>query len=122
MIEGICWEHRRHVERLQSALPAPLPVRLSGGATRSPVWCQRFADSLGVPVQVSPVAELGSVCAAAMAGVAVGVFADVPDGVDELNPSWDSYEPDPVSRDFQSARYGRYCDLASHFDKLPWEA
>ena len=122
VIEGVCWEHRRHVERLQAALPAPLPVRLSGGATKSPVWCQRFADALGVSVQVSPVSELGSVCAAAMAGVSAGVFPDVPTGVAVLNPRWQTFAPDAGSADFEAARYARYRELASMFDTLPWEA
>ncbi len=120
VVEGICLEHRRHVERLQSALPTRLPVRLSGGATKSPAWCQRFADVLGVPVLVSPVSELGSVCAAAMAGVAAGAFADIPAGVHTLNPEWRTYEPDPARADFVAARYDRYCHLAQALDAIPW--
>ncbi len=120
IVEGICLEHRRHIERLQSALPARLPVRLSGGATKSPAWCQRFADVLGVPVQISPVSELGSVCAAALAGVGVGAFVDVPSGVQTLNPLWQVFEPQASSADFVAARYQRYCDVAEVFDRLPW--
>ena len=122
VIEGICLEHRRHIERLQAAMPRRLPVRLSGGATKSPVWCQRFADVLGVAVQVSPVSELGSVCAAALAGVGVGAFADVPQGVTALNPSWRLFEPDPAKADFVHARYERYCQVAGVLGELPWES
>jgi L-xylulokinase len=120
VVEGICLEHRRHIERLQSALPTRLPVRLSGGATKSPTWCQRFADVLGVPVMISPVSELGSVCAAAMAGVAAGAFADVPSGVMELNPVWQTFEPNPARADFVAARYDRYFQLAQVLDATPW--
>ncbi len=120
VVEGICLEHRRHIERLQAAMPQRLPVRLSGGATKSEVWCQRFADVLGVPVQVSPVSELGSVCAAALAGVGVGVFPDVAQGVEQLNPAWRLFEPDPASADFVAARYERYCQVAGVLGELPW--
>ncbi|MCC6496354.1 MAG: carbohydrate kinase [Propionibacteriaceae bacterium] len=120
VVEGICLEHRRHIERLQAALPSRLPVRLSGGATKSPVWCQRFADVLGVPVQISPVSELGSVAAAAIAGVSVGAFADVPTGVRTLNPYWRVFDPDPARADFVATRYQRYCEVAEVFDRLPW--
>ncbi len=120
VIEGICLEHRRHIERLQAALPERLPVRLSGGATKSAVWCQRFADVLGVPVQISPVSELGSVCAAALAGVGVGVFGDVPEAVGALNPAWRVFEPDPARADFTATRYRRYREVAEVFDHLPW--
>lgn len=120
VVEGICLEHRRHIERLQAALPKRLPVRLSGGATKSPVWCQRFADVLGVPVQISPVSELGSVAAAAIAGVSVGAFADVPSGVRTLNPYWRVFDPDPARAGFVATRYQRYCEVADLFDRLPW--
>lgn len=121
VVEGICFEHRRHVDRLQATLPAPLPVRLSGGATKSDLWCRRFADTLGVPVQVSPVAQLGSVCAAAMAGVSAGVFRDVSHGVTSLNPAWLMYTPDPTSQDFIENRYARYTHVAELLDRMPWE-
>lgn len=121
VLEGVCLEHRRHIERLQAALPQRLPVRLSGGATKSPVWCQRFADVLAVPVQISPVSELGSVCAAALAGVGVGAFADVASGVQALNPAWRVFEPDPATAGFMAARYERYCTVAELLDRLPWE-
>ena len=75
VLEGVCLEHRRHIERLQAALPQRLPVRLSGGATKSPVWCQRFADVLAVPAQLPPVSELGSVCPAALAGKMCSIFS-----------------------------------------------
>lgn len=120
VVEGICLEHRRHIERLQAAMPTRLPVRLSGGATKSEVWCQRFADVLGVEVQISPVSELGSVCAAAQAGVGVGVFTDVAQGVGTLNPSWRMFEPDPDAADFVRARYARYCEVAGVLGQLPW--
>lgn len=120
VVEGICLEHRRHIERLQAALPERLPVRLSGGATKSEVWCQRFADVLGVPVQISPVSELGSVCAAALAGVGLGAFPDVKTGVRVLNPAWRVFEPQPGARDFVTERYRRYCEVAAVLDHLPW--
>jgi len=120
VVEGICLEHRRHIERLQAAMPTRLPVRLSGGATKSEVWCQRFADVLGVPVHISPVSELGSVCAAAQAGVGVGAFPDVAQGVGTLNPSWRLFEPDPATADFVQARYERYRQVAGVLGQLPW--
>lgn len=121
VVEGVCLEHRRHIDRLQAALPSALPVRLSGGATKSEAWCQRFADVLGVPVEVSPVSELGSVCAAAISGVVAGVFTDIASGVAALNPSWRTFEPDPVARDFENDRYARYRQLATIFERYPWE-
>lgn len=120
VVEGICFEHRRHVERLQAALPAALPVRLSGGASKSSVWSQRFADVLRVPVQTSTVSELGSVCTAALAGVGVGLFRTVAEGVQALNPTWQVFEPDPSNADLVEARYHRYREIADVLDRMPW--
>lgn len=70
IVEGVCSEHRRHVERLERGVDRRLPVRLSGGAAKSSVCCQRFADILARPVQSSALNELGSVGVAALAGPA----------------------------------------------------
>jgi sugar (pentulose or hexulose) kinase len=75
---------------------------------------------LGVPVHVSPVSELGSVCAAALAGVGVGAFSDVAQGVELLSPDWRLFEPDPAAADFVAARYQRYCQVAGVLGELPW--
>ena len=81
---------------------------------------QRFADVLGVPVLTSPVSELGSVCAAAMAGVAAGAFEGIPAGVVALQPEWRAYDPNPSRAAFVEARYDRYCQLAHALDAMPW--
>lgn len=120
VLEGICLEHRRHIGRLESALDARLPIRLSGGASRSPLWCQLFADVLARPVSASPLTELGSVCAAAIAGVAVGVFASVPEGVERLNSEWVCYEPQPLQADHRAHRWQLYQRWAAEFDHAAW--
>ncbi len=120
VVEGVCFEHRRHVERLEQSLAQRLPVRLSGGATKSPVWCQRFADALARPVQVSPVSELGSVCAAAMAGTSVDFFASVAAGVATLNPTWTTYQPDAATAELTRDRWERYSRFAALLDREAW--
>ena len=63
VVEGVCMEHRRHIERL-SPTSAGLPLRLSGGAAKSATWAQRFADVTARDVEVSGYRELGAVGAA----------------------------------------------------------
>jgi L-xylulokinase len=50
--EGIVFSHRWHMERLLQFRPPPERIRLSGGAARSEVWVQMFADILQIPVEV----------------------------------------------------------------------
>lgn len=120
VLEGICFEHRRHVERLERPLGDALPIRLSGGASKSAVWSQLFADVLGRPVEVSPVAELGSVCAAALAGVSAGLFGSVREGVEWLNPDWRVFEPRTADADLIDERWKTYQTWAERLGKTAW--
>lgn len=120
VLEGICMEHRRHVERLEHVIGARLPVRLSGGASRSAEWCQLFADVLARPIAVSPVAELGSVCAAAMAATAVGASESVEQAVAALNPTWKTYEPRTNTADLVAQRCELYQRWATRLDHETW--
>jgi len=122
VLEGICMEHRRHVERLEVAIGRRLPVRLSGGPTKSPEWCQLFADVLGRPVEVSPVAELGCLAVAAMAATAVGDFASVPAAVTALGSEWRTFTPDDERTSFFEHRWHRYRTWAERFEHEPWGA
>lgn len=118
-VEGVCFEHRRHVERLSLATAASIPLRLAGGASRSPVWSQMFADVMGRPVEVSPVEEQGAVGAVVIGGAAVGTFADIGDGLAHLNPSWSTYEPDPSIRDLLDERYASYRRWSDFAERQP---
>ena len=68
--------HQSHVAALASAFAFDR-VRLTGGATKSNVWCQIFADAFGLPVEIPHHEESGAWGAALLAGVAVGAFPDV---------------------------------------------
>jgi L-xylulokinase len=107
-VEGICLEHRRHIERLSRAVATRLPLRLAGGAARSPIWAQLFADVCGRRVEVSPVAELGAAGAAVIAGVATGVFADLAEGLATLNPQQRAFEPESGAAAFYDERFAAY--------------
>lgn len=112
-VEGICLEHRRHIERLSRAVPERLPLRLAGGAARSPIWAQLFADVCGRRVEVSGLEELGAAGAAVIAGVTAGVFADLGDGLATLNPRQHAFEPDPAAVAFYDERFAIYGRWAS---------
>ena len=68
------------IDRLLSGHDAARPklIRLAGGASRSPLWSDMFADILGLPVEVPDGSELGalgvSICAATGVGALEAVF------------------------------------------------
>jgi L-xylulokinase len=111
IVEGVCMEHRKHVERLSSG-PVRLPLRLSGGAAKSALWAQRFADITGRQVEVSASQEVGTVGAAVIAGVGIGAFADLATGVAALNPARAVFISDNALVAHYEDRYHRYREIS----------
>lgn len=77
VMQGVCFAHRAHVEKLRAAGFRFRVARLAGGAARSDFWCQLFADTLGLPVEVPVAGETGALGAALLAGVGAGVWPSV---------------------------------------------
>lgn len=76
-MEGVVYSHRVQIEKLAIASSSFKRVRFAGGASRSTLWCQLFADGLGLPVEVPRGAELGALGAALCAGVGVGRWSSL---------------------------------------------
>jgi L-xylulokinase len=91
VVEGVCMEHRRHLDRLDPG--GTLPVRMTGGAARSRVWAQLFADVTGRRVEVSAQEEVGAVGVAMHAGVSLGLLRDWAETDAVLQRQRASYEP-----------------------------
>jgi L-xylulokinase len=77
VLEGIALGHKVHVEKLLAGRRAPLAVRLAGGAARSALWAQIFADVLELPVEIVDTEVLGTLGCAMAAAVAAGEFPDL---------------------------------------------
>ncbi|WP_191058893.1 FGGY-family carbohydrate kinase [Geminicoccus harenae] len=75
LFEGVVFKHRAHVADLVRVTGrTPEVARLSGGAAKSAVWAQMFADILELPVEVAAGSELGALGSAICAAVAVGAY------------------------------------------------
>ena len=71
--EGVAFCHRQHLERLLATRNvAPKAIRLAGGAAKSEVWAQMFADVMHLPVETVRADETGALGCAICAAVAVG--------------------------------------------------
>jgi sugar (pentulose or hexulose) kinase len=68
----------------REALSATGPLRLGGGAARSPFWSSVIADCLGDPVLVPAGDAHGARGAAMLAGVGTGAFAGLPEAADRM--------------------------------------
>ena len=73
VIEGIAFNHRVHVDALRGAFDIE-SARLTGGISRNPVFCQIFADALGLSIEVTDIDEAAAWGAALCAGAGVGLF------------------------------------------------
>lgn len=74
--EGIAFSHRYHLERLLKTRGGRQGrIRLAGGAARSAVWTQMFADVMDMPVETVPAAETGALGCAVAAAAATGRYA-----------------------------------------------
>lgn len=78
LFEGVVFSHNDHVTKLRAVGQPVTDIRLSGGAARSEVWTQMFADVLGVPVLVPAVSEGGALGAAICAAVGAGLYDSLP--------------------------------------------
>ena len=99
--EGVAFSHLEHLNRLRAVVPIS-EARLTGGGSRSPVWCQMLADVFGVTLIVPSSAESGALGAAIDAGIAVGLYSEYSAAVEQTQRAHRHeqlrYEPDPGTR------------------------
>jgi len=99
------------VQRLLRFRPPPASIRLAGGAARSAVWTQVFADVFQVPVEVPAGSELGALGAAICAAVAVGLYPDFPRACQAMVRFDRCVEPD-------RGRAGLYAEKRARYTRL----
>lgn len=93
LFEGVVFNHLGHIDDLRSGFDIT-DIRLTGGGSRSAVWCQMYADALGVPVHATDAEESGALGAALFAGVGTGVWGSLAEAVEATVRMAGSYEPD----------------------------
>jgi xylulokinase len=86
-------------------------VRASGGAARSTVVNQIKADVLQKPVETVTVAEAGTLGAAMLAAIGLGLVKDYADAVARMVSVAQRFEPDPAMKARYDADHQRYCAL-----------
>ncbi len=82
--EGIVFGHKVHIDKLIANNAGFKTARLAGGAAKSDVWVQIFADVIDMPIEIIDTDELGSLGAAMAAGVGAGVFDDLADAASKI--------------------------------------
>ncbi|MBM3889609.1 MAG: carbohydrate kinase, partial [Verrucomicrobia bacterium] len=116
--EGIVFAHHWHVRRLLQFRPPPDAIRFTGGAARSEVWVQMFADCFQIPIEVPAASELGALGAAISAGVACGAHASYADAVKAMTRVARRHDPDPAMAPIYAAKYDRYCKVLGALESV----
>jgi len=76
VLEGVCFCHKVHIEKLLQNRESTRAIRLAGGAAQSQLWVQLFADIIELPVETIETDELGALGAAMAAAVAAKEYKD----------------------------------------------
>ncbi|MBU1682534.1 hypothetical protein KJ742_01165 [Patescibacteria group bacterium] len=108
LLEGLAYESRRILESMEKGTSTQIDaIRTYGGASKSRVWNQIFADVLGRPVVVTKDTSPVSLGAAITAGYGVGLFADYVEAVGKLIQIQVEFQP-------TAERFELYNELYSH--------
>ena len=116
--EGVVFSHMTHIESLLKFRDTPNGIRISGGAARSKVWVQIFADVLQIPIEVSAISELGTLGAAMCAGIASEQFENFEQAVDVFSKVAYVCQPNPDKKEIYQKKYGLYKILIKNFDSI----
>lgn len=86
-------------------------IRALGGGSRSAVWKQIEADVTGIPVVTTKQADADALGAAILAGVGVGEFGSIDEGIDATVVVDRVFEPDPANVSRYDERFQQYVAL-----------
>jgi len=106
--EGVVFGHKTHVNKLLKFRDMPKTIQLTGGAARSEVWVQIFADVFQVPVEIPAGTELGALGAAICAAVGAGIYPSYPDAVKAMVKIARVQQPNAANKDLYDEKYQRY--------------
>jgi len=105
VLEGSAYFIRQLVERAEEPLEEIIIV---GGGAKSSLWRQIFADVIGVRALVPRILETGTLGAAILAGVGVGLYPGVAEAADTLVQIIGEHIPNPRWRERYDGMYRVY--------------
>ncbi len=115
--EGVAFSHRTHMENLLRFRERPASIRVSGGAARSRVWMQIFADVFQIPIEVPAASELGAMGAAMCAGIASGIYPDFYAAADVFSKVGTTCVPDANKAVIYEGKFNLYRELSNRLDE-----
>ena len=111
LLSGVTYEMKLNLEVFTSDGVELNQLRAVGGGAKSPVWLQRKADIMGLPVAVPSTTEAAALGVAMLAGAASGLVESVMDFAGRAIRIERTFEPDPPSVARYSERFAVYRQL-----------
>lgn len=108
--EGVVFNHYNHVEKLLKSRERPKALRLAGGAAKSKLWVQIFADVMQIPIEVVEDKELGAQGAAIAAGIGAGLYQNYDEGIERVVRITEVVQPQAKYKDIYAKKYQAYND------------
>lgn len=117
--EGVVFSHRFHIEKLLSSFTDfSGHIRLSGGAARSAVWSQMFADILKIPVDVVDANETGALGCAIAAAAAAGDYKSIEEAAAAMSSIRETLFPNEDNFQIYDKKYELYLKSIETLDTL----
>lgn len=115
VFEGIVFAHKVDIDRLLSGNDAARPevIRLAGGASRSELWSEMFADILGLPVEVPAGSELGALGVAICAATAIGAHPSLQDAITAMTRTARRHDGNAARAKPYLDKFPRYLGLSA---------
>ena len=110
--EGIVFGHLSHINALRQAGAQIDLARLTGGAAKSEIWSQMFADILDTPLEICDAIETGTKGVALAAGVGAGVYTNLAEAVAQGVNVIHTYRPIEKNTAIYLKRYEAYRMIA----------
>ncbi|MCL2163553.1 MAG: carbohydrate kinase [Oscillospiraceae bacterium] len=116
ILEGVCFCHKVHIEKLLQNRKTTKAIRLAGGAAKSSLWTQLFADILELPIELVEGDELGALGCAMAAAVAAGEYSDIENAAKSMVKIKTRVAPNPKTFEAYRKKYKLYQDVSDRLD------
>ena len=111
VMEGVMYSQRQNLDVLRGMHVVPESMLACGGGAKSPFWRQMMADMFNMPVKTVHNTEGPALGAAILAGVASGVYEDIPSACEKVIKENAPLLPDGESNAAYETYYQLYCTL-----------
>ena len=118
LMEGTSYEMLLNFRTMGDCAARITELRATGGGATSDVWLQIKADILGTAITALTCKEVGAAGTAALAGKAVGAYADLAETVNRMATPRKTFVPNEENRAHYAKLYQKYANLYTAIKSL----